>query len=422
MATAPKFIQAQPFQLAGSGSSIGDTTIVLQSMVGIDGSNLTTTDIGPIGYGTLEPGNGTNEEAFQFTGITQNANGTATLTGVSTILFKSPYTATAGLGKIHAGASTVILSNDAAFYNNIIQYVNGVAISGAINATTGSAGIVQLATAAQINAGTATGSTGAALTVTPDQLALSNYVPTLIPSGVISAYGGTSAPTGYLACDGSAVSRSTYASLFTAISTGYGTGDGSTTFNVPDLRSRSVIGSGTGTKIFTITGNSSNTLTVTTPTGPTNSVNNEIQNGTAIVFNASTAGNLVNSTTYYMVRVAYNQFKLSTTLANAVGTGNGTSGTSTIITLSGTEAGTFTLTYSARTVGDTGGEEQHNLVIGELASHTHTINAFTSGGGNTGVQGEQTSANGNVNGNASGGSGGHNIISPFSVAMYIIKT
>lgn len=421
MATAPNFVQAQPFKLAGSGSSIGDTTLTLQSMVGIDGNNLVTADISPIGYGTLEPGNGSQEEAIQFTGITQNANGTATLTGVSTLLFKQPYTATSGLTKIHAGASTFILSNDAAFYNNIIQYINGVAIAGAINATTGSAGIVQLASAAQINAGTATGSTGAHLVVTPDQLALSNYVPTLIPSGVISAYGGTSAPTGYLACDGSAVSRSTYASLFTAISTGWGAGDGSTTFNVPDLRSRSIVGSGTGTKLFTITANSGNTFTVTTPTGPTNSVNNEIQNGTAVVFNAGTAGNLVNVTTYYMVRVAYNQFKLATTLANAIGTGNGASGTSTVITLSGTEAGTFTYTLSARTVADTGGEENHNLVLGELPSHTHTVPGGSTTGGNL-VTARAGSTDSTPSSSASGGSLGHNILSPFGVTLYIIKT
>lgn len=58
----------------------------------------------------------------------------------------------------------------------------------------------------------------------------------LNPVGAILAFGGVSAPTGYLACDGSAVSRSTYAALFTAISTAYGTGNGTTTFNLPDLR------------------------------------------------------------------------------------------------------------------------------------------------------------------------------------------
>ena len=51
-------------------------------------------------------------------------------------------------------------------------------------------------------------------------------------------YGAASAPTGWLLCDGSAVSRSTYATLFALIGTTYGAGDGSTTFNVPDMRGR----------------------------------------------------------------------------------------------------------------------------------------------------------------------------------------
>ena len=62
------------------------------------------------------------------------------------------------------------------------------------------------------------------------------------PSGVVSAYGGTSAPTGWLLCYGQAVSRTTYAALFAVLSTTYGSGDGSTTFNVPDLRGRAVAG------------------------------------------------------------------------------------------------------------------------------------------------------------------------------------
>jgi len=57
-----------------------------------------------------------------------------------------------------------------------------------------------------------------------------------VPSGSIQAYGGAAAPTGYVLCDGSAISRTTYSDLFTAIGTGYGVGNGSTTFNVPDLQ------------------------------------------------------------------------------------------------------------------------------------------------------------------------------------------
>lgn len=52
----------------------------------------------------------------------------------------------------------------------------------------------------------------------------------------------SSAPTGWLTCDGSAVSRTTYSGLYTAIGTLYGAGDGSTTFNVPDLRGRVAVG------------------------------------------------------------------------------------------------------------------------------------------------------------------------------------
>lgn len=68
----------------------------------------------------------------------------------------------------------------------------------------------------------------------------------IIPPGVVWEYYGSSAPTGWLFCDGSEVSRTTYASLFTAIGTSQGAGDGSTTFNLPDRRGRAAIGAGTG--------------------------------------------------------------------------------------------------------------------------------------------------------------------------------
>lgn len=68
---------------------------------------------------------------------------------------------------------------------------------------------------------------------------------TKVPAGTVLDFAG-STPSGYLECDGSAVSRTTYADLFAAIGTTYGVGDGSTTFNVPDLRGRATIGQGTG--------------------------------------------------------------------------------------------------------------------------------------------------------------------------------
>lgn len=69
-------------------------------------------------------------------------------------------------------------------------------------------------------------------------LNLSGSATSAFPIGGITAFAGTSAPAGYLLCDGTAVSRTTYASLFAAIGTAFGAGDGSTTFNVPDLRGR----------------------------------------------------------------------------------------------------------------------------------------------------------------------------------------
>lgn len=68
-----------------------------------------------------------------------------------------------------------------------------------------------------------------------------------VPTGVMHMYGGSSAPTGWLMCDGTAVSRTTYAALFAVTGTSFGVGNGSTTFNLPDLRGRSPIGAGTGT-------------------------------------------------------------------------------------------------------------------------------------------------------------------------------
>lgn len=67
-------------------------------------------------------------------------------------------------------------------------------------------------------------------------------VPDAVPAGVMAPYAGSTAPSGWLMCYGQAVSRTTYATLFAAISTTYGVGDGSTTFNLPDARGRAVAG------------------------------------------------------------------------------------------------------------------------------------------------------------------------------------
>lgn len=72
----------------------------------------------------------------------------------------------------------------------------------------------------------------------------SSAPPQGVPTGTMLDFGGTVAPTGYLGCDGAAVSRTTYAALFTAIGTTWGAGDGSTTFNIPNAQRKTAVGSG----------------------------------------------------------------------------------------------------------------------------------------------------------------------------------
>jgi|TARA_A100001015_G_scaffold60144_1_gene66337 microcystin-dependent protein len=69
----------------------------------------------------------------------------------------------------------------------------------------------------------------------------------IVPTGTILAFGSSTIPSGYLRCNDQAVSRTTYAALFAIIGTTYGTGDGSSTFNVPDLRDRAPYGRATFT-------------------------------------------------------------------------------------------------------------------------------------------------------------------------------
>lgn len=226
MATNFKPLQAQTFSLAGGGAIAGATTVILKSFQTIDGVNIAMSNLGLIAFMTLEPGMGINEEQISFTGVNQNANGTATLTGVKTVLFEYPYTQTSGLAKTHAGSTTAVLSNTSGFYNQFVAkdddgtisetiifttpnyprmtaatplptdqeqlatkaYVDSVVVAGAPDATTIVKGIVQLPTQAQVDAKTALGSTGAALVVTPAtqrSTNLSDYVP---DTGAADAY------------------------------------------------------------------------------------------------------------------------------------------------------------------------------------------------------------------------------------------
>ena len=67
----------------------------------------------------------------------------------------------------------------------------------------------------------------------------------VVPSGAVIPFAGSTAPQGYLLCDGREVSRTDYPYLFDAIGTTYGEGDGNTTFNLPNLQDKFIEGAGT---------------------------------------------------------------------------------------------------------------------------------------------------------------------------------
>ena len=82
-----------------------------------------------------------------------------------------------------------------------------------------------------------------------------------VNTGIIVPWSDSTLPSGFLACDGAAVSRTTYAALFSVVGTNYGSGDGSTTFNVPDLIDRTCLGKSPGKAQFSTGG--ANTVTTT---------------------------------------------------------------------------------------------------------------------------------------------------------------
>lgn len=208
------FVQGIDYYLAGSGVTLSATTISLSSMEYPNGDLVEMADFGDLGYATMEPETD-QEENISFTGITQNADGSATLTGVTRgLMFKTPYTADNSLRNGHAGDTKLRITNSAPFYNQLAVKKNDetiegewtfpstegerpkassdtdtavleayttfgqlsrTAFAGVNNASTTVKGIVEEATQAENDTRTTTGGTGARLFINPGTLRATKY-------------------------------------------------------------------------------------------------------------------------------------------------------------------------------------------------------------------------------------------------------
>lgn len=223
------------------------------------------------------------------------------------------------------------------------------------------------------------------------------------PAGVLLPFAGTTAPDGWLMCFGQAVSRTTYASLFSAIGTSFGSGDGSTTFNLPDMRGRLPAGKDD------MGGSAAGRLSVSL-TGTRASAANGVISGLS-----STTGLSIGMT--------------------AIGTGIGTgaviqsidSATQVTLSVSNTATGTATIRFGVidgTTLGAAGGSHVHKLTTEQMPSHTHTLagrgDRNTVGGGSDSIP-IQSAGNANFISNARGSDQSHPNLQPTLVTNYIIK-
>lgn len=259
------------------------------------------------------------------------------------------------------------------------------------------------------------------------------YVRDILPAGVVVPYAGGVPPENWLLCDGSAVNRVTFAALFSVISVVFGVGDGSTTFNLPDLRSRTPIGAGTGTLAEGV--GAADVSTVNDTFTVVSNVDTWVT-GMAVVVTSSGTLPTTNPAngflgTVYVIRASATTIKFASSLANAV------DGTVIDITDIGSGTHTVTHTLTARTIGNKLGEESHANTVAELPAHNH--------GGATGstnaqlansttqlqyvdtASGYGTSSSSPASGHthtipSQGSSAAHNNMQPSLVLNYIIKT
>ena len=224
--------------------------------------------------------------------------------------------------------------------------------------------------------------------VSANQLARKAYVDAVLPVGIIQAYAGSTAPSAnWLFCQGQAVSRSTYAGLFGVVGTTYGVGDGSTTFNLPNLQGRIPVGRDTGQVEFDTLGEVGGAKTHTLVTGEIPAHVHDIQHG-----HTGTIAVTVNDNTTDLV-----------TRVSAFTDGGFSTG---INTTPWNAASPPILAMNSGLVAPLAGMAQSYITEhGHTASGTVTINNLAAGN----------------NSQPTGGGGAHNNLQPYIVLNYLIK-
>ena len=180
--------------------------------------------------------------------------------------------------------------------------------------------------------------------------------------GAIKPWGKATAPAGYVLCDGAAISRTDYADLFAVISTTYGAGNGSTTFNVPNLQGKTPQGYDGSTYNLAATGGA-NTVTVAVTNNQAVSATSTVTNNQSVTMTGDigntslTTAQLASHTHTLLLRggptgsgrLQSNQGRFSYTASGSEG--SGTAHNHSTGTLAGTLTGTVAVTTTGTLTG-----------------------------------------------------------------------
>jgi microcystin-dependent protein len=243
-------------------------------------------------------------------------------------------------------------------------------------------------------------------------------------TGQIIMWGGSVVPSGYLACDGSAVSRATYSNLFGIIGTVWGVGDGSTTFNVPDLRGRSPLGAGPSDALGATGG--ARTVTLATAEIPahthtiTDTGHNHTQNAHSHTLTDPGHAHLITDPGHTHTQNAHNHTLNDPGHTHTVfGSDQNTTGGSPF---SPFEAYTNQNRQNASGSAVTGISLQAATATNISNSTGISINSNTTGITEAAATATNNSATTGISVNNAGGGGAHNNLHPYAAVSFLIKT